>query len=1025
MRLSLLPRLSALVVGVTMISFSSAAPPSHAALTSAQREQLKERDRWAGELRKLQDAGKWDEATLICRKLLALTRSIRGEVHEEMAATWQLLAEVQEARGEFAAARAALEKVLDLQAKLHGPKHWQTTDARWELTRLQRRAAADKAQLQALAEGKRLHQRINAATSQFTPVQLRELIRGAEIALKATRGVYGDADPNCGYWLTVLGLFRLMRGDRNGAAAQLNEALDIQVKALGEMHPVNAMPLQMLGRMFHGQSDYARAEPMQRRFVQLAKEVWGEDDLRYALAINDLAVTCLDMGDLAGAAQLFRQSLRIRERIGKTEDRNYAVVMHNLAEVYMDLGQYEKAKQLFERVKQVCARTPEGREFLQDHNYLFNLSRLYEHYREYNRAEGLLLQSREIDRRRNGGRDSLSSLHNLGALYLKKGDYDRAEKLLRQVVEESGGNFPVPGSANELLAHVYFAKGNFADAERLLRPALRQLAEHVERTFVVQSEQQQLRMCSSRRHRLDFYLSLAPRLDAEGERAYQEMLSWKGMVFARQQQTSRARRRLSQDAEASRLFAELMQTVAALSRLSRTSPRDAQIKRLSERKETLEKAIGRRIPDYRRQHDLAGRTSVSIKAALPAEAVLFDLLEYQRIRPPRPGRKELDVQRCVTAFVVRRNRPVVQVDLGPAQEIAKAIDEWRRRAWLEATPQAADRGGELRRLLREPLQKYLEGVKLVLVSPDGATARLPWAALPGKTPGSYLVEEAAVAVVPVPALLPDLLESATAPAAPQSLLLVGDVRFGADAGRPTDPSLRRSAERGGERKMFGELPGSRDEVRAIGESFERGHKAVAVKLLSGEQATEEAVRHQSPRFRYLHFATHGFFTPPAEKSSDRPVPANADPLEAPPVYPGLLSGLVLAGANRSADLGQDDGILTAMEVAQLDLNAVELATLSACETGLGPSAGGEGLLGLQRAFQVAGARGVAASLWKVNDRTTRELMEAFYQNLWTKGLSKAEALRQAQRAMLAGGKQPGRRLPPYYWAAFVLSGDWR
>ena len=177
----------------------------------------------------------------------------------------------------------------------------------------------------------------------------------------------------------------------------------------------------------------------------------------------------------------------------------------------------------------------------------------------------------------------------------------------------------------------------------------------------------------------------------------------------------------------------------------------------------------------------------------------------------------------------------------------------------------------------------------------------------------------------------------------------------------------------------------------------------------------------------------------------------------------MLSGIALAGANRGAQpiddrhrLG-DDGILTALETAELDLSAAELVVLSACETGLGPVAGGEGLLGLQRAFQVAGARTVVASLWKVDDAATERLMTHFYRNLWQKkGLPPLEALRQAQLAILNGQKPPaadgGRgaaagqseesgpragfgpgfdvpeqaprmRASPRLWAAWVLSGD--
>jgi CHAT domain-containing protein len=123
-----------------------------------------------------------------------------------------------------------------------------------------------------------------------------------------------------------------------------------------------------------------------------------------------------------------------------------------------------------------------------------------------------------------------------------------------------------------------------------------------------------------------------------------------------------------------------------------------------------------------------------------------------------------------------------------------------------------------------------------------------------------------------------------------------------------------------------------------------------------------------------------------------------------------------------------------------------LAVLSACETGLGNVAGGEGVLGMQHAFQVAGARTVIASLWQVDDVATRQLMTDFYAQAWgaKSVVAKAEALRKAQLAMLfrrtldgkprwagkvaeklpAGGKK-GERMHPYYWAAFVLSGDWR
>jgi CHAT domain-containing protein len=224
-----------------------------------------------------------------------------------------------------------------------------------------------------------------------------------------------------------------------------------------------------------------------------------------------------------------------------------------------------------------------------------------------------------------------------------------------------------------------------------------------------------------------------------------------------------------------------------------------------------------------------------------------------------------------------------------------------------------------------------------------------------------------------------------------------------------------------------------------------------------------------PKSRFIHLATHGFFADEKFRSmfghdvqgeqlfgGEDLVTARQAGVTAR--NPLILSGVVLAGANlppRTDELGLptgEDGILTAEEIVNLDLRGTDLVVLSACDTGLGRVAGGEGVMGLTRAFHLAGARTAVASLWKVDDRATQALMVEFYANLWQKKLGKLEALRQAQLTMLAGydpksgalrgawaktrvvpGEPPpaGQAapakgpLPPFYWAAFVLSGDWR
>jgi CHAT domain-containing protein len=226
------------------------------------------------------------------------------------------------------------------------------------------------------------------------------------------------------------------------------------------------------------------------------------------------------------------------------------------------------------------------------------------------------------------------------------------------------------------------------------------------------------------------------------------------------------------------------------------------------------------------------------------------------------------------------------------------------------------------------------------------------------------------------------------------------------------------------------LDKTKDEIVHIRKSFERRFPKGTIKVLRGAEATDANLSNLAPKYCHLHVATHGFFAAPSVHSAlaeDEPY-GSADHFSAEEgvtgYHPGLLSGLVLAGANRPPAPGEDDGILTALEVAELDLRKADLVVLSACETGQGKVAGGEGILGLQRAFRVAGARTVVASLWAVEETATRDLMQRFYDNYLEKKMDRLEALREAQLWMV---RHPpyARRAMPYYWAAFVLSGDWR
>lgn len=225
------------------------------------------------------------------------------------------------------------------------------------------------------------------------------------------------------------------------------------------------------------------------------------------------------------------------------------------------------------------------------------------------------------------------------------------------------------------------------------------------------------------------------------------------------------------------------------------------------------------------------------------------------------------------------------------------------------------------------------------------------------------------------------------------------------------------------RSAVAELPileGTYREVMAIDSLLDR--QQIPVKTMTGEEGTEESFKALSGGdVTLLHISTHGFYLP-----DDQPTPAACTDDDAVSVSRQSKedlslsrSGLLLAGVSDGLlhdDLVGEDGILTAKEIARMDLRRMKMVVLSACETGLG-DINGEGVFGLQRAFKKAGAQSLLVSMWKVDDEATQILMTEFYRNL-INGHMKRQALLAAQQHLR--GIDNGKYDKYEYWAAFVL-----
>jgi CHAT domain-containing protein len=553
------------------------------------------------------------------------------------------------------------------------------------------------------------------------------------------------------------------------------------------------------------------------------------------------------------------------------------------------------------------------------------------------------------------------------------------------------------------------------------------------------------------------------------ERIYRHVLAYKGAA------TRLSENRLIRDQpELKGLIEKLGEARSRLARLAYTAPLPGQqddwsrqLTRARADKQYLESELARRSDTFRRLREQQNLGPADVARALPPGVVLIDLVEYD-------DRSNRGMPPPMIACVISRDRPPACFGLD-SYVVNNQARSWRAALLREDTNGLQDSAGTLKVALWIELQSYLDGAHTLLVAPDGILTQMPLTVLPGRQPGSHLVEDMAIGYVTSGRQVVEVFSQPERNDG-HGLLAIGGVDYMADPGTRTTRLLAQADLPGlsaQDRAGFTFLAGTEVESRRCEQLFRQVFPAEPVSLLTGAAAQEGRLKQEfGRRYRYLHLATHGFFASPQRINALRLKmrPADSNPAAAPRAgqipwaedLSLLESGVVLAGAGRAPQAGQtdqEDGILTAEEVAALDLRGTELVTLSACDTGLGRITRGQGVLGLQQAFAAAGARTLVTSLWPVDDVATVILMEEFYQNLWQKRLPKLEALRQAQLTILkqpelvrrrrqelkadfaklglkrdlelegavtpANSVKEAPRTDPRMWGAFVLSGDFR
>ncbi len=644
-------------------------------------------------------------------------------------------------------------------------------------------------------------------------------------------------------------------------------------------------------------------------------------------------------------------------------------------------------------------------------------------------------------------------IDGLGRELQEPGLYELA---IRTVDDLAGPRHPFAGYLHVRLSYRYWMAGETARAfdhavlgEDILR-------EHLYLRLRSLSDAESRRLARLRETALDLILTIAAQQNdgATSGRAWDAFVRSRAIVL--DEMASRKRTvDTSSDSTLRRLNDALAQTRETLAERSFEPPSQSGSDRvtldgLRARRDSLERELARKSSTFRRDliRTRAGLDDV-LRTLAPDEALVSYAcyLEFPTAerRAPHARRWTAEAERLaprpmVLAFVLRPSQGAPRVvRIARAEEVDARVAAWR--AALARQMSAEDdslanaglnvSGDSLRKLVWDPVAATVRTARRVFVVLDGSLQLMSMEALPlDPLARRYVIEDSPV--LNYLSAERDLMRRMEPATDACHLVAIGVSRFT----RP-DPAGPRRAERARPTTPCGDLstadlpdlPGSEKEVRNISSLWSRTHSSSTAKCISslftGEDATKANFAIEAPLASVLHVATHGFFMQcPLEQPSGRPNrPSRGQDLAPPPlgmVDPLLLAGLVFT-PSAEAGSGRSE-VLTAEEVGSLDLSRADIVVLSGCETGAGLVESREGLLGLRRAFSVAGVGSMLVSLWPVQDVSTEAFMRGLYADRPGRPMDLAESTHQAELQLLQELRRLGLGTSPAGWAGFVVVG---
>ncbi|MEW6359147.1 MAG: CHAT domain-containing tetratricopeptide repeat protein [Planctomycetota bacterium] len=861
----------------------------------------------------------------------------------------------------------------------------------------------------------------------------------ARQALEITRKNVRTEHPDYADCLNNLAVLYKTMGRYEDAKPLYQEALEIWRKTAGENHPNYAVLLNNLAGLYFSMGEYAEAEPRYEKAIEIKRRRLGTRHPSYATTLNNLADLYRATGRYEEAEPLYGEALSIRQDVFGSDHPDYAMSLNSLAVLYSAMGRYADAEPLFRKAAKGLARALD-----ENHPDLAaidsNLALLYDAIGREDQAEPLYERALKIREKALGALhpDYVTSLVHLAAFYHAQGRRGDARRLYERALDIKGKAGPPddPTSAAILynLALLEGAGGQARQALDLARRAFDIESAGLGRTLPISSQGQKMRFLRTLWpfHRviqtLAFQLPGDPAARSTGLEVLLRMnaaplddLIWEQRCLL-QQADPRIGPRLKR----------LSQIHSRLAFLSLTCPErtsaDAcysEIKRLGDLGGALEAELALLSDEFAAARRARQVTVADVRSRLPEGAALLaytctPLFDFDRQQMRRPH---------YLVYVLRRESDAPTLtDLGEADAIDRAVV--RLRKTLHERADVRDAAEALYRLILSPVERHIPPGAHLLISPEGLLGLVPFEALrqggessPGGGPVTYLDASR------------DILRLDAPPGQIERAMVVCDPDYGE---RPSETSRPPAGASGIGGRRFDPLPTGGEEGRAVADVFRSLGRAV--RQYEGTNAAE-GVLAEGGRYSVLHLAVRAFFLGDTFGNALRAEPldeaAGLGHMARQPRFSLVLlkedplcrSGLAFAGANRAASSDPEtrDGVAASLMLSRLDLRNTELIVLSGCDTGNGEVNVSGSISALRRALGAAGARCILMSLWQGDAAATRLLLTRFYQN-WLSGRSRADALHEA-KTWLRNYEDPATRqrpyTHPYYWAPFILVGDWR